>query len=77
MQAQSDSTAVSPSEPVEVPVENVSGLWGVMSYMSGKIGQQLKTRLNVQDEEKATERTKVKIKVAGIVIERIENRPKQ
>ena len=76
MQAQTDRTGVTSNEP-DIPVENVSGLWGVMSYMTGKIGQQLKTRLNVESEEKTTERTKVKIKVAGIVIERIENRPKQ
>lgn len=76
MQAQTDSTKTDLEDP-KMPVERVSGLWGVVSYMGGKIGQQLKTRLNVQSEEEATEKTKVKIKVAGIVIERIENRPKQ
>ena len=77
MLAQSDSTQVVAESAPKVPVENVSGLWGVVSYMSSKIGQQLKTRLNMENNQTPTERTKVKIKVAGIEIERVENRPKK
>lgn len=75
MEAQSDSTAVSDPEPVKI--ERVDGIWSVLGYMGGKLGKQLKTRLNIDEGEKETEPTKVKIRLAGIEIERIENRPKQ
>ena len=75
MAAQSNRKAI--GDPVPVKSERVDGIWRVLIYMGGKLGKQLKTRLNIDERENETEPTKVTIRLAGIEIERIENRPKQ
>ncbi|NQX92658.1 MAG: hypothetical protein HRT74_11135 [Flavobacteriales bacterium] len=73
MFSQTDSTA-NANAPVQT--EYVSGIWGVMGYMGDKISKSFKTKMNTSDGSSDEVPTKVRIKIAGFVVERVENRPK-
>jgi len=73
--AQSD-TSDPKDKGVVVQTEKVSGVWDLVGYFGGKLGGELQRRLNLGGEsEKEGVPTKVKIKVLGVEVERIENRP--
>ncbi len=73
--AQSDTTGVKGDVQV-VQTERVSGVWDLVGYFGGKLGGELQRRLNLGGEsEKEGVPTKVRIKVLGMEVERIENRP--
>lgn len=73
--AQSDTTVVKGDVQV-VQTERVSGVWDLVGYFGGKLGGELQRRLNLGGEsEKEGVPTKVRIKVLGMEVERIENRP--
>jgi hypothetical protein len=73
--AQSDTTVVNSSPQVE-QTEKVSGVWEVVGYFGSKLGGELQRRLNLGgDSSKDGVPTKVRIKVLGVEVERIENRP--
>lgn len=75
-------SAFSQSDVKPVQAENVSGFLEVMSYLGGKLGQELGSRLNLSEEEnKKSEKvevpTLVTVQWGPFKIERTENRPKK
>lgn len=75
--AVAQSNASDPKDKGEVvQTEKVSGVWDLVGYFGGKLGGELQRRLNLGGEsEKDVVPTNVKIKVLGIELERVENRP--
>ena len=75
--AVAQSNASDPKDKGEVvQTEKVSGVWDLVGYFGGKLGGELQRRLNlVGESEKDVVPTNVKIKVLGIGLERVENRP--
>lgn len=69
--AAQDSTTKSTT----VQSEKVHGFWEVMGYVGGKLTGELSTRLNIDNKEKDTVPTEVKVELGWIKFTRIEDRP--
>jgi len=59
----------------EVKEETIDSIWGFTKYLGSKLGNELKTRLNLEDEKQKTEEVKVNIKIGRYKVQRIEQRP--
>jgi len=59
----------------EVKEETIDTVWGFTKYLGSKLGNELKTRLNLEDEKQKTEEVKVNIKIGRYKVERVEKRP--
>ncbi len=76
------SSAIAQTNVKPVQQENVNGFLEMMSYLGGKLGQELGSRLNLSDDEskksdKAEVPTLVTVQWGPFKMERTENRPKK